>query len=85
MSRFRDRGKSLIVTELERDYPKYVFITFYNLLSLYFCLNIAAVFLHSAWPFFPFVYDILTSVLIVAVFTSSIHNKELNALSDVER
>lgn len=73
------------MTELERDNPKCVFITFYNLLSLYCCLNIAAVFLHCAWPFFPFVYDILTSFFIVAVFPSSIHNKELNALSDVER
>lgn len=78
-------GESLIVTELERDNPKCVFITFYKLPSLYCRLNIAAVFSHSAQPFFPFARDILTSFFIVAVFLSSIHNKESNALSDVGR
>lgn len=73
------------MTELEWDNPKCVFITFYNLLSLYCCLNIAAVFSHSPWPFFPSANGILTSFFIVAVLPSSIHNKESSALSDVER
>lgn len=52
----RDQRESLIVTELEWDNLKCVFITFYNSLSLHWCLNIAAVSLDSVRSFSPLTF-----------------------------